>query len=127
MKAYLRDRVAERIRLDEVADHVGIDKYHLIRSFRAQVGVPPYEYLTHARIHRARALLRAGVAAGTVATTVGFCDQSQLHRHFVRLVGMTPGNYAASARAPGRSSGLGVDYGLVAPRGGPRARRCVTM
>jgi AraC-like DNA-binding protein len=25
---------------------------------------------------------------------VGFCDQSQMHRHFVRIVGCTPGAYA---------------------------------
>ena len=97
-RAYLLERLAERIRLDDVADHVGVDKYHLIRAFGAQVGVPPYEFVTHARVHRARELLRRGVPAGTAATTVGFCDQSQLHRHFVRLVGVTPGRYAASAR-----------------------------
>ena len=98
-KAYLRERLAERIVLDDVADHVGLDKYHLIRAFRAQVGVPPYEYVTHARVHRARAFLRAGARAGEAAISVGFCDQSQLHRHFVRLVGTTPGRYAASVRA----------------------------
>jgi AraC-like DNA-binding protein len=103
-RMYLIERLAERVRLDEVADHVGLDKYHLIRAFRAQVGVPPYEFLTHARVHRARELLRRGVAAATAATAVGFCDQSQLHRHFVRLVGVTPGRYAARARSSLRSS-----------------------
>lgn len=110
-KSYLRERLAERIRLDDVADHVGLDKYHLIRAFRAQVGAPPYEYLTHARVHRARELLRAGVPAGAAATAVGFCDQSQLHRHFVRLVGMTPGRYAASARAWRTWISIGIDPG----------------
>jgi AraC-like DNA-binding protein len=97
-RAYLLERLAEHIRLDDVADHVGIDKFHLIRMFHAEVGVPPYEFVTHARVHRARELLRKGVSAGSAATTVGFCDQSQLHRHFVRLVGVTPGRYAARVR-----------------------------
>jgi len=97
-RAYLLERLGERIRLDELADHVGLDKFHLIRSFRAQVGVPPYEFVTHARVHRACELLRRGVAAGAAASAVGFCDQSQLHRHFVKLVGVTPGRYAARAR-----------------------------
>lgn len=112
-KAYLRDRLAEPIRLDDVADHVGLDKHHLIRAFRAQVGVPPYAYLLHARVHRARQLLRAGLTAGAAATAVGFCDQSQLHRHFVRLTGMTPGRYAARARAARPQVALGVEYGLA--------------
>jgi AraC-like DNA-binding protein len=96
-RAYLRERLSEQVRLDDVADHVGLDKYHLIRAFRAEVGVPPYEFLTHARVHRARELLRRGVTAGDAAVAVGFYDQSQLHRHFVRLVGVTPGRYVASA------------------------------
>jgi AraC-like DNA-binding protein len=118
-KTYLHERLSERIVLDDLADYVRLDKYHLIRSFRAQVGVPPYEYLTHARVHRARALLRAGAAASAAAITVGFYDQSQLHRHFVRLVGMTPGRYAASARSARTSIALGVDP-QAASRGAPR-------
>jgi AraC-like DNA-binding protein len=106
-KTFLRERLDARVRLDELADHVRLDKYHLIRSFRAQVGVPPYEYLTHLRLYRARELLRAGEAAGAVATMVGFYDQSQLHRHFVKLVGMTPGQYARRARATRLSIALG--------------------
>ena len=29
-----------------------------------------------------------------VAQELGYCDQSQLHRHFRRIVGTTPGAYA---------------------------------
>src|SRR5262249_17371482 len=93
---YLREHLSEQVRLDDLADHVGLDKFHLIRAFRAEVGVPPYQFLTHARIHRARELLRAGMPALRVASAVGYCDQSQLHRHFVRLVGQSPARYATS-------------------------------
>lgn len=66
------------------------------------------------QFHRARELLRRGVTAASVATAVGFCDQSQLHRHFVRLVGVTPGRYAASARSSLRAAlTLGFERGSV--------------
>jgi AraC-like DNA-binding protein len=94
-RAYLRERMLEQVRLDELADHVRLDKYHLIRAFRAEVGVPPYEYLTQLRMQRARALLRAGMTSTQVASALGYCDQSQFHRHFVRIVGTTPGAFAA--------------------------------
>jgi AraC-like DNA-binding protein len=99
-RAYLLERLAEPVRLDDLADHVGLDKYHLIRAFRAEVGVPPYEFLTHARIHRARELLHRGLSATRVAATLGYYDQSQLHRHFLRLVGLTPGHYARTRARP---------------------------
>lgn len=95
-RAYLRERLAERVRLDDLADHVRLDKYHLIRAFRAEIGVPPYEYLTHLRVARARELLRGGVSPCEAAAILGYFDQSQLHRHFVRIVGTTPGAFAAS-------------------------------
>ncbi len=120
-RAYLTERLAEPVRLDDVADHVRLDKYHLIRAFRAEVGAPPYEFLTHARVHRARELLRQGVRAGDAAAAVGFCDQSQLHRHFVRLVGVTPGRYVACA-----GSSLRVSITQAGERGAARRRAAIT-
>jgi transcriptional regulator GlxA family with amidase domain len=95
-RAFLRDALADKITLDDLAEHAALDKFHLVRAFRAEVGLPPYEYLTHLRISRARELLRSGVLVAEAAQAVGFCDESQLHRHFRRIVGVPPGVYARS-------------------------------
>lgn len=92
----LLDRYRENVRLDELAEHTGLDKYRLVRAFRARHGVPPYEYLTHTRILMARKLLLSQKRSSDVAAEVGYCDQSQMHRHFVRIVGTTPGRYRES-------------------------------
>lgn len=91
---FLLDHLGEEVTLDALADHARVDKFHLCRAFSREVGFPPYAFLTHARVARARALLRRGVRPADVAGLVGFCDQSQLNRHFVRIVGCTPGVYA---------------------------------
>lgn len=91
---FLLDHVAEEVTLDALAEHARADKFHLCRAFSRELGFPPYAFLTQARIARARMLLRRGVRASDVAQLVGFCDQSQMHRHFVRIVGCTPGAYA---------------------------------
>jgi AraC-like DNA-binding protein len=91
---HLRDRLDAEVTLDGLADHAGIDKFHLCRAFRAQVGLPPHAYLTQLRIMRAKELLAAGVKPSEVAPRVGLYDQSQLTRHFRRIVGTTPGAYA---------------------------------
>lgn len=95
----LRAQPASPVTLDELAAHAGLDKFHLCRAFRAQVGLPPYAYLTRLRIMRAKQLLDGGARPSELAAQVGFCDQSQLHRHFRRLVGTTPGAYARRARS----------------------------
>jgi AraC-like DNA-binding protein len=95
-RAFLHEALAEKVTLDDLAERAAMDKFHLVRAFRAQVGLPPYEYLTYLRVSRARELLRAGVLVAEAAQEVGFCDESQLHRHFRRIVGVTPGAYARS-------------------------------
>lgn len=93
---YLRARLASAVTLDEIAEYAGIDKFALCRAFRMQVGMAPYAYLTHLRVLRAKELLAGGVRASEVAARVGLYDQSQLNRHFRRIVGTTPGRYGAS-------------------------------
>ena len=90
----LRECLDGAVTLDALADHAGTDKFHLCRAFRAQVGLPPHAYLTRLRIMRAKELLAAGVRPSEIAPRVGLCDQSQLNRHFRRIVGTTPGAYA---------------------------------
>lgn len=98
---YLRERLADSFTLDDVADYAGFDKFHLCRAFRSQVGMPPHTYLTHLRVQRARHLLTSGVRASELAPRVGFYDQSQLTRHFKRIVGVTPGRYRSGASCRG--------------------------
>jgi len=101
-RAFLHDALAEKITLDDVATHARLDKYHLVRAFRAEVGLPPYEYLTHVRVSKARELLQRGTLVAQAAQAVGFYDESQLHRHFRRIVGITPGAFSRSFARPAR-------------------------
>jgi len=93
-RAFLHDALADRVTLDELAAYARLDKFHLVRAFRAEVGLPPYEYLTHVRIWKARELLQRGALVAEAAQAVGFYDESQLHRHFRRIVGLTPGRFS---------------------------------
>ena len=93
-RAFLHDALADKITLDDLAAHAGLDKFHLVRAFRAAVGLPPYEYLTHVRVWKAKELLQRGALVAEAAQAVGLYDQSQLHRHFRRIVGITPGRFS---------------------------------
>lgn len=95
---YLRERMTESITLEDLALHAGLDKFHLCRAFRAQIGMPPHAYLTRLRILRAKRLLQSGLRASEVAPRVGLYDQAQLTRHFRRIVGVTPARYGDDHR-----------------------------
>jgi AraC-like DNA-binding protein len=107
----LHDALEPGITLDALAGLAGLDKFHLCRAFRAEVGMPPYAYLTHLRISRAMGLLAQGVTPSEVALRVGLYDQSQLNRHFKRIVGLPPGQFAHAVRRSARPSSARRDHG----------------
>ena len=99
VREYLHDRHASRVTLADLTALVSLSPYHLVRTFRRAVGVPPHAYLALVRVERARALLRRGVLVRDAAREAGFCDPSHLTRFFRRVTGLTPGEYARSWRA----------------------------
>jgi AraC-like DNA-binding protein len=91
--AYLAERPERNVGLDELAAAAGIGKFRLIRLFRERTGLPPHALQVAHRIRAARRLLEAGETPAQAAAATGFADQSHLHRHFRRSLGLTPGEY----------------------------------
>jgi AraC-like DNA-binding protein len=90
---YLGDRPERNVGLDELAAAAGVGKFRLIRLFRERTGLPPHALQVAHRVQRARRLLETGQTIAETAATTGFADQSHLHRHFQRSLGLTPGEY----------------------------------
>jgi AraC-like DNA-binding protein len=93
----LHDEIAGNVTLDELAHAAGVSRHRLSRLFRAAYGMPPHRFQLANRIDAARRMLERGAGVAEVAQATGFFDQSHLHRHFRRTVGMTPARYARLA------------------------------
>jgi AraC-like DNA-binding protein len=109
----IHDLFSEPLTLDALAEASGLQKWRFLRAFKSVVGLPPHAYQTHLRVHHARQLIAWGASIAEASTSVGFCDQSHFHRHFVRIHGLTPGQYrsdggwaAMSVRAASSASTL---------------------
>ena len=83
--------------LDELAA-AGVAKFRLIRLFRDWTGLPPHALQVAHRIRVARRMLEANQTIAETAAATGFADQSHLHRHFQRSLGLTPGEYQTRFR-----------------------------
>jgi len=94
--AQLADRLVSPPALAEIAAETGLSRYQLVRSFRTEVGMPPYAWLAQYRVRKARALLERGCRPAEAAAMTGFADQAHLTRWFRRVVGVTPGAYRNS-------------------------------
>jgi len=93
VRSYLEENYAENISLAELASLAHLSPFHLLRSFRNQVNLPPHAYQIQVRITRAKQMLRMGMSCVDTALAVGFADQSHLTKHFKRIVGVPPGLY----------------------------------
>lgn len=91
---YLHSHYAQPVTLDQLSAAAGMSAFHLVRCFKKQLGLPPHAYLTQLRLQAARRLLATGHGLAEAAAAVGFYDQSALSRHFKKIYGVTPGQYA---------------------------------
>lgn len=91
--AFLRTHAAEPVTLADVADAVGYSRFHLGRSFTAQVGMSPIRYLACLRFHLAKhLLLTEGLSVVDVCHDVGFSSPGTFTRRFREEVGVAPGD-----------------------------------
>ncbi|PMS26381.1 AraC family transcriptional regulator [Paraburkholderia rhynchosiae] len=97
-KARIDDDPAAPLTLADLADEAGMSRFQLLRGFAHQVGLPPHAYRMQRRVVSARQLIARGASLADAALAAGFADQSHMTRAFVRLLGVTPANYAAAMR-----------------------------
>jgi len=83
------------VRVDDVADALGLTRQHLARGFRREVGITPKQLARIARMQRAAAALRRGGDLARLAAELGYFDQSHLSRELHDLAGVTPAALAA--------------------------------
>ena len=95
VRSYLDEHYAENISLEQLAAIAYLSPFHLLRSFRNHVGLPPHTYQLQVRIMHARQMLRMGLPCVDTAFAVGFADQSHFTKHFKRIMGVPPGLYGA--------------------------------
>ncbi len=98
------------IRVDDLAEHCGCSVRTLQRIVRHYVGVGPKWLIRRQRMHDAVAALdaRPDESLAGLAARLGWYDQSQFTRDFVRLVGVSPSVYRDRSGAPA-ASGLGFE------------------
>jgi AraC-like DNA-binding protein len=95
VRDYIAAQFARDIPIDELAAVANLSRFHLIRAFRKEYGLPPHAYANQVRLIAAKQLLALGRSAADAAASAGFYDQSHLNRVFKRAYGITPGAYAA--------------------------------
>lgn len=94
VKDYCYDNLSTKITLEKLASLCGLSRYQFLRRFEKTTGVTPKAWLIQLRLEHACGLLRrSNHSIASVATEVGFYDQSHFNRAFRQAYGVAPSQY----------------------------------
>lgn len=108
--AYIEEKVAERIRLVELAQLVRLSPHHFCRSFGRSFGTPPHRYQINRRIEWAKWLLEKPIISITdVALKMGFGSPNAFATAFRQTTGLTPTAYRRKFASAEKFVDVGFD------------------
>lgn len=87
----LRKATGNDISIQDIADELGISRYHLCRVFKESQGMTLLEYIAEIRMRHAKQLLEeTDLSVSEVARQVGFNNVTYFHKRFKQSFGITP-------------------------------------
>lgn len=95
----LAENLREPISMDHLARACGLSVSRMAHLFRAQIGLPPQQYLEELRLQRAAQLLRStGLRISEVAEETGFAGAFYFSSRFRKKFGQSPSDYRSGKK-----------------------------
>ena len=114
LRQLMHENVYQPLTLEDYATLCTRSTSSFKRDFQRAFGMPPGRWITDARLHRAREVLRAGdMSVAEVGLLAGYADASSFIRSFRRRFGITPKRYqlrslpSGTSAAPSKAVGFG--------------------
>ncbi len=99
---YMKKHLSEPLTLDGIADHVGVNKYHLSRLFKKVLGRTVFETIRVLRCHEAKQRIEQGMSVTEAAHSCGFENLSYFTRTFKKHHGILPSRCARQQQPVGK-------------------------
>ncbi len=97
--SWARERLAEPLNVERLADQAGMSPRHFARAFVAETGVTPARSVERLRVEVARERVEAGAEPiDRIAKATGFGDPERMRRAFLRAFGQPPQSLRRAAK-----------------------------
>lgn len=96
-KAYIDEHLDEDINLTKLSSHIFVSSFHLIHTFKKDMGITPIQYLILKRMNKAKQLLTTtDKTVSEISLKVGYDNPNYFNMLFKKTVGISPGKYRKS-------------------------------
>ena len=91
---FIDTHLSGTISVSDLSEIAGISKFHFTRMFKLETGLSPYQFVLRHRIQKARELIsRSELSLAEISIDAGFSSQSHMNDAFMRVLGVSPGQY----------------------------------
>lgn len=91
---YIQNHYSEPLRVEAIADYVGLNRSYLCTLFKKHTGLSPLKYLQTFRITKAAHLLSmTQLSIASIAFSCGYQEPESFHKAFRRSTGLSPSQY----------------------------------
>lgn len=88
---YIEHNYSKNIKVQGIADYIGINRSYLTTCFKNVLNMPPQEYLLNYRMNQACLLLKnTDLSIGEIANKVGYDDALNFSKIFKKVYGINP-------------------------------------
>ncbi|MCX7709335.1 MAG: AraC family transcriptional regulator [Clostridia bacterium] len=95
---FIQMNYSRNISIEELANHIGLDRKYLSSVFKNVLKISPQLYLLQFRMNKACELLRStSLSIGDIARSVGYEDPLLFSRMFRKIKDQSPSQFRASA------------------------------
>jgi len=99
IKSFIHENLHTEMSRDDIANSVYRNPAYISRLFRKETGMSLWDYITYAKIERAKQLLTdTNDKISNIVTELGYTHLSYFARLFKKMTGMTPQDYRKNHR-----------------------------
>ena len=90
---YIENHLSDDVMVKDIAKAICVSQFHMCRSFKIQMRVPPKQYILQEKIRMVKKRLLSGETSVALSSEFGFSSQSHMCSVFRRLMSISVSDY----------------------------------
>jgi transcriptional regulator GlxA family with amidase domain len=100
LQVWMLEHLRDNLTVDALAERIGMSSRHFARVCQRETGMMPGQFVDRMRVEAAQQMIdSSALGLKQIADTCGFASADAMRRTFLRILGVTAGEYASRFRS----------------------------